>query len=197
MLSTTEIIIVIIIVLLIFCYPLLITQYTVEHLTVPSNEALQTIASVYNTNNLTVTNATVDVLTARSIVASTINFLPRGIIVSWTGSVAPAGWALCDGNNGTPDLRGRFILGAGPGTNLTPRTLNDTGGAENHVLTVGEMPAHNHTGVIGKYDNCYGSGKCSTSKFLGTDWKTTDNTGGNAPHNNMPPYFVLAFIMKL
>lgn len=195
--STTEIIIVSIFLLLILCYQLFTTQNTLEHLTDPSNEAIQTIASVYNKNNLTVTNATADVLTARSVVASTINLLPKGIIVSWTGSIAPTGWAICDGTNGTPDLRGRFILGAGSGTNLTPRTLNAMGGAETHVLTIAEMPSHDHTGVIGKYDNCYGSGKCSTSKFLGTDWKSTDITGGNAPHNNMPPYFVLAFIMKL
>ena len=41
--------------------------------------------------------------------------LPKGIIVSWYGSIKeiPKGWALCDGNNTTPDLRNRFIIGGG------------------------------------------------------------------------------------
>ena len=41
--------------------------------------------------------------------------LPKGIIVSWYGSIEeiPKGWALCDGNNTTPDLRNRFIIGGG------------------------------------------------------------------------------------
>lgn len=39
--------------------------------------------------------------------------LPSGVIVMWSGSSIPSGWALCDGTNGTPDLRDRFIVGAG------------------------------------------------------------------------------------
>ncbi len=42
-----------------------------------------------------------------------ISFLPRGCVIMFSGSSAPGGWAICDGGNGTPDLRGRFVLGSG------------------------------------------------------------------------------------
>jgi microcystin-dependent protein len=60
------------------------------------------------------------------------------------GTTAPSGWALCNGENGTPDLLGRFILGSGQGKGLTNRTINTKDGTETHKLTVAEMPSHNH-----------------------------------------------------
>ncbi len=75
---------------------------------------------------------------------------PVGTIILWSGTAVdkPAGWALCDGTevNGlkTPDLRGRFILGAGAGPGLTERRVGQTGGEEAHALTLAEMPSHDH-----------------------------------------------------
>lgn len=75
---------------------------------------------------------------------------PVGSIILWSGTIVdrPEGWALCDGTvvNGypTPDLRGRFVLGAGEGAGLTPRKVGAVGGAETHVLTEEEMPSHAH-----------------------------------------------------
>jgi hypothetical protein len=59
--------------------------------------------------------------------------IPSGGIIMWSGSIAeiPAGWALCDGTNGTPDLRDRFVLGAG-----STYAVGDTGGAMTHTHTV-------------------------------------------------------------
>lgn len=68
--------------------------------------------------------------------------IPSGIITIWSGSVSsiPSGWVLCDGNNNTPDLRNRFIVGAG-----NKYAVGNTGGEEKHTLTVAEIPSHNHS----------------------------------------------------
>ncbi len=68
--------------------------------------------------------------------------IPSGIIVMWSGSISniPKGWVLCNGQNGTPDLRDKFIVGAG-----REYTIGDTGGAKEVTLTVSQLPSHNHT----------------------------------------------------
>ena len=109
-------------------------------------------------------------------------------------------WFLCDGNEVsgqlTPDLRGRFILGSGQGSNLTKRDVLATGGEENHTLLIGEMPKHTHD-----YQDSYlgrrggmASGGYWTNK---TDTKHSTETGSGGAHNNMPPYFVLAYFIYL
>lgn len=66
---------------------------------------------------------------------------PIGGIIMWHGSAAniPEGWALCDGQNGTPDLRGRFVVGAG-GTH----SPNTSGGSDSVTLSVSNLPVHDH-----------------------------------------------------
>ena len=92
--------------------------------------------------------------------AGTAAGVPSGTIAIWRGSVAtiPAGWVLCNGANGTPDLRSRFIYGAGGDVNTKSAygvgwdvtyghwPVGLTGGEEQHVLTWNEMPVHSHTG---------------------------------------------------
>jgi microcystin-dependent protein len=68
-----------------------------------------------------------------------LNFLPKGSIVMWTQNEIPKGWLMCNGQNGTPDLRNRFIVGVG-----SNYKLNDTGGADTVVLNVNQIPAHTH-----------------------------------------------------
>ena len=156
-------------------------------------------------------------------VNGTFNYLPKGTIVAFTGIFAPDGWALCNGQNGTPDLRGRFIYGYG-GSSLS-KTLNGTGGSETHKLTEVEMPSHTHTiNNAGNHNHRYnrqntntfrycvgGDGSCRNKNFLsypggntantsnstGIHTHTMNSTGGNGAHNNMPPYHVLSYIMKL
>lgn len=72
--------------------------------------------------------------------------VPPGGIIMWSGTVAniPNNWALCDGTNGTPDLRDRFIVGAG--STYTP---GDIGGADSVTLAVDNIPAHSHSGGTG------------------------------------------------
>jgi microcystin-dependent protein len=143
-----------------------------------------------------------------------INTLPPGSIIAWNSDTIPKGWALCDGqlyildSNGhaqvestgvqTPDLRGRFILGAGQGSRLTNRTLGDTNGAETHTLNVSEMPSHNHsyssnyTAIDGRAESWPATNNDVSKKYINTGSK-----GGNSAHNNMPPYYVLTYIMKI
>lgn len=80
--------------------------------------------------------------------------VPMGAIMMWSGTIdkIPAGWSLCDGNNGTPDLQGRFIVGATKGVVMFDSIgynypVGDTGGKNKVKLTGGEsgVPAHTHT----------------------------------------------------
>lgn len=76
--------------------------------------------------------------------------VPIGTIVDWWGNLGdiPAGWALCDGTNGTPDLRGRFTRGAG---DTGYPTAHDTGGNDTHSPAglVESGGAHTHSGAVG------------------------------------------------
>lgn len=73
---------------------------------------------------------------------STPDTFPTGGIILWSGSVAniPTGWALCDGTNSTPDLRNRFVVGAGD-----TYSVDGTGGNNSTTLTTANLPAHTHS----------------------------------------------------
>lgn len=88
------------------------------------------------------TNTTQLATTAFVTAASTAAF-PSGGIVLWSGSIAsiPSGWLLCNGASGTPDLRDRFIVGAG-----STYAVAATGGANSNTLSIANLPAHTHTG---------------------------------------------------
>lgn len=125
--------------------------------------------------------------------------IPKGVIVIWSGTTEdiPDGWHLCDGEDGTPDLRDRFVLGAG---NEYP--VDKTGGSETVTLTVEQMPKHSHEirsyyntkMATSNYDNVVQSDGTGTGKISSG---TIYSTGGSKPHNNMPPYYALCYIMKL
>lgn len=120
--------------------------------------------------------------------------IPAGVIVMWSGtaSAIPSGWALCNGQNGTPDLRDRFVVGAG-----SSYAVGAKGGEASHTLTVEEMPRHSHS-VSSLSSTSSGSLPVgSGGSRLENSSKTTVATGGGAAHNNMPPYYALCYIMKL
>jgi len=144
-----------------------------------------------------------DVQVSNLTVNGNIDIFPPGIIAAWNGSIPPEGWALCNGQNGTPDLRGRFILGIGHGDGLTNRNLGDKGGEVEHILNVNELPLHNHAYVSGlntstAMSDISGGGKdYDTANSNLDENRRTGETGGDQPHNNMHPYYKLAFVMKL
>jgi len=109
----------------------------------------------------------------------------KGIVTQWSGSILaiPSGWALCDGTNGTPDLRDKFIPGAG--TTYNPA---DSAGSVNHP--------HTFTGD--------GHGHLITSGFPingGLDYIAGTNlesaAGTTDAGSSLPTYYALAYIMKL
>ncbi len=109
---------------------------------------------------------------------------PRGVIVEWFGAIGeiPAGWVLCNGANGTPDLRNRFIVGAGD-----TYAVNEEGGAINH----------NHPFTEDGHQHDIGPGEliaAGVSLDAVTDTTFAAGTTDNA--NGLPPYHALAFIMK-
>ena len=91
-----------------------------------------------------------------------------GMILMYTGNSAPSGWAICNGQNGTPDLRDRFIVGAG-----SAYAVNNTGGANSVTLSLSQVPSHSHT--INNH----------THSFSAT------TTGGNHNHQYIDQYVVI------
>lgn len=82
--------------------------------------------------------------------------VPSGTIVMFHGSTIPTGWAICNGQNGTPDLRDRFIVGAG-------RSYNPgaTGGSDTVTLSTNQIPAHSHTITGGSHSHTVSGGSHS------------------------------------
>jgi microcystin-dependent protein len=127
----------------------------------------------------------------------------------WAGTVqqinnlAPK-WVLCDGTNGTPDLRSRFIVGAASDSNggaalsnpvnqlsdsannaqLTSYQPNNYGGEEEHALTLREIPTNGTTNRSFEWNWGFSPEDLNKGSF-------------SFPHNNMPPFYALAFIMKI
>ena len=143
------------------------------------------------------------------------NSIPTGIISMWSGTIAsiPSGWYLCDGNNSTPDLRDKFIVGAKQDETSIAKTnvtgaLTQTGGTKDavvvshtHTATVTD-PGHTHSGAAtSQQGGQYATGSAPLS--VGTTGSSTtgitvanSTEGVSGTNQNLPPYYALAFIMK-
>jgi hypothetical protein len=142
--------------------------------------------------------------------------MPAGVIVMWSGSIAtiPGGFFLCDGTNGTPDLRNKFIIGAQNDTTLPASTTIEngtntkTGGTKNAVVVshthTATQVAHSHT-ISPTAGDLFNSGsafaRVSSGSGVGNTGTaqppiTVDATGVSGDNANLPPYYALAFIMK-
>ena len=125
--------------------------------------------------------------------------VPTGVITLWYGSIGtiPSGWALCDGTSPTPDLRDRFIVGAGTGGSYA---VDATGGSTTsgaHTLLTAEMPAHTHSVLIRGFSGAHSAGSGQYSDEGGS--QNSGSTGGGGEHSHaatIPPYYALCYIMK-
>jgi microcystin-dependent protein len=143
---------------------------------------------------------------------------PIGVIVPYTSTTAPPTWMICDGSAisratypalfavcGTtfgagdgsttfnlPDLRGRVGVGAGQGASLSNRLLAAIGGEETHLLSIAEMPAHTH-----QQWNFTGTGQAGANSNAVSGNTQTGSAGGGTAHNTMPPFVVVAYIIKV
>lgn len=131
-------------------------------------------------------------------------YIPPKTIIMFSGQSIPSGWVECNGYNGTPDLRGRIPLAFNNSQNSLANKIGNTGGQYDVSLLESELPTHTHTG------------KTTEGGYGLTDWGTVcgattsiadnrdnhihilniDYTGNSDPHNNMPPYYAVRFIMK-
>ena len=125
--------------------------------------------------------------------------IPVGLIAIWgkPANQIPEGWREYT------DLRGRMPIGLDPHYNKTKDDAQDyqlnsllkQGGERSHKLTIEEMPSHNHQLPYRETQDDQGFGSDSNEFSIGDVHKrTTTNTGGDQPHNNMPPYHVVQFI---
>jgi microcystin-dependent protein len=143
--------------------------------------------------------------------------IPAGGILLWSGSIGsiPAGYVLCNGNNSTPDLRDRFVVGAG-----STYAVDATGGSadsvvitHNHTATSTVTdPGHDHDAITqvsgssssgAQFANSFsGSVNTTSTQMIQTATTgitvatTTANAGTSGTNANLPPYYALAYIMK-
>ena len=110
---------------------------------------------------------------------------PRGMILMWSGSVTeiPRGWALCDGTNGTPDLRGRFVLGTS-----SEQVTGSTGGENSQTLNLDAMRLISG-GRIPQWASSVSGGLTQPAASL------TSTVSGMI--STIPPFYSLAYIMKI
>lgn len=122
--------------------------------------------------------------------------VPSGTILPWYGALGniPDGFVLCNGTNGTPDLRNRFLVGAG-----SSYSLGNTGGANTVTLSIAQMPSHSHSFYSGRYGSSPYSVSCNAHSPGGLldHQLSTYSAGGNQAHENRPPYYAVYYIMKL
>ena len=151
--------------------------------------------------------------------------VPVGTIMAFAGVNIPDGWLVCDGTSyrkadypalaavlgatgsgrefEVPDLRGRFLMGV---SEAHPPASQ--GGEETHTLTEEEMPSHSHL-LVGPGTWQRGAGVWGSNVGAGSGWTTVSSyqegsfgrleagpAGGGRPHNNLPPFYTVAYIIK-
>ena len=189
------------------------------------------IVAAADTNTLLRVNGSIDAADKGKIKENGNNLIPKGMIIMWKGTSEPLGWAICDGSTRitldggtitTPDLRERFIVGAGPGSGYA---IADNGGtitndhthnfdlpvytplpatadgAHSHAGTTNGPSASDRTTAAGYNAPSSSHTHTFTTSIDGSHVHEIDvlptNTDGASANENRPPYYALLFIMKL
>jgi hypothetical protein len=182
-----------------------------------------TAAELNILDGVTASTAEINTLDGIDTAGTGFGYVPQGGIIMWSGSVAsvPSGWYLCDGNNGTPDLRNRFVVGAGD-----TYAVDATGGSADAIVvghthtysgTTNTTGAHEHSlyFLASSADDGPSSGggvrtdsggspttmfnnqrALSAGDHSHTFSGTTASSGSSGTNANLPPYYALAYIMK-
>jgi microcystin-dependent protein len=163
-----------------------------------------------------------NLLVRGTLTANIAAFFPTGGIIMWSGELSdiPDGWALCDGQNNTPNLSGKFVVGYHAGQ-LDYASIGATGGEDSAILAVDHMPSHRHSVQLSGGDHShqiYGDNEGwvadnhlprprGNTDRVGTTYSTEsashshdvnmDDAGGGEAFDNRPAYYVLAYIIKL
>jgi hypothetical protein len=171
----------------------------IRNLSTLTNE-MQTKTDSINLNNTILNNIKINKTLSLTNKLSALILLPPNMIIIWYDTNIPDGWVICDGTNGTPDLRGRMILGADNRNNNFKFGANPSyGGTEAETISTTQMPYHSHQGPVGVTGDIADGGSGGNIALLDNNNGThiSGSTGNNNPHNNMPPFTVLYYIMKL
>ena len=166
--------------------------------------------------------STTQIASTAFVAAAVAGAIPSGGIIIWSGSAAaiPTGWVLCNGSNSTPDLRDKFVVGAG-----STYAVGATGGSANAIVvshdhtlsasgTTATNGSHQHTinstggapirinlNDDGRFTGDTGT-DCGTTATAGshdhtvTVTGTTASSGSSGTGANLPPYYALCYIMK-
>lgn len=187
-----------------------VTEVSAQTLLNKTLEAANLGANTFATTQSLGDNSTKIATTAYVDANINASGLPTGVILMWSGSIAtiPAGFAFCDGTNGTPDLRDRFIVGTGLsyGVAATGGSADAVVVEHTHVATVTD-PGHRHTispnsnwsqqdGIRSSWTPQLGGSSNTSTVKTGVTVKNSFE-GESGENKNLPPYYALAYIMKL
>lgn len=137
-----------------------------------------------------------------------LRLIPVGAVILWSGSVGsiPTGYALCDGTAGTPNLRDKFVVGAG-----STYAVGATGGSKDAVVVAHTHTATStdagHTHNLTQHQSTGGGDSAASAQNNNNVTATTttgfanitttvNSAGVSGTNANLPPYYALCYIMK-